>query len=326
MSNHIYYEDLVKISKLLREGTEFNGYQSIWECPGCFAKKKAEKRGGNVKPTLYVNVKLKKGLCQRCGLTVHRKSKPTVEELCQDFLEEKEAVTAEPKYNKWEIESWTTPIDLNKEAGKYLLSRGFSEEVINTFGFRYCSKPYSGIVIPNNPGKFTNFFQIRSLNPNAKLRYLNPTGDKPVYGDFRTNFKEAIVCEGPLSAASTYSRDWASYGLYGKSASISQIRKLKELPIELYHICLDATEGFAILRLAEQLLSIREEVGLILFKEGDPNDNIKFFEQWKNTSVTINKTSLKYLLVKMNFSKEEKVKLDDKRWLEFIKLVRKLRG
>lgn len=300
--------------KLVKAGTGSNGDQNLYICPYCLINT------GKQKAKFYWCTTKNIGHCYVCNTAVYRKR--TIEEICNAFIEEKQIIL--PEYQIWNLSKWTYPIKPDSEHDKYLKGRGITDDLIAKYGIRYCNVPYSGIVLPNGDYTSTNFFQVRNMDKSAKLRYVNPSSTKPVYGMcFLEPKPEAVLCEGILSTISTDSPRYTSYGLYGKSISGLQLKDLLSTPTVLYNVCLDGGEILAIIRLIGQLLTEREVVGVILLPFGkDPNDIMskygkETFAKFYNSRVFFNKTKLS--IMSSQFLKKEE---NESTWYNFCKAAK----
>jgi len=267
------------------------------------------------KPTLYYNVRSGLGYCQRCKSIVVSGKKRTVENVCADYLRMEEE-TAKKKLQEWDISNWTAPLTPEfPEAYDYVTKeRGVPDSVIREYGLRYCERPRRGIVIPNglDPSRVT-FFQLRALRASKRFRYVNLSTVKPVYGDFLPGTRSAVVAEGPFSAMSTQGPDRSGLGLYGKSASNYQLNSLDSLPYQSYTVCLDGGEASATLVLAEQLLSIRDEVYVAPLPPGqDPNDVIRHYEAFYRSRLLVTRTAVVEL--KQRAGRRPKNEIEASKW------------
>lgn len=262
------------------------------------------------------------GHCYACGTAVFKKR--TIEEICADFVAHEERQKEVQVCQRWDVESWTTEIEPGTEAYKYLtVNRKLPVSVIDKYHLRACAIPYPGIVLPNGDDltKVT-FFQVRNLDKKSTMRYLNPSSLKPVYNDFLPAKKEAVLCEGPFSTISTDSDSYNSYGLYGKSASDFQLNWLLNSPTELFTVCLDGKEIKAILRICKQVLTGREQVGVVFLPyEKDPNDVIASFPKFYENKIVLNKMGINLLDKTFGALKEGDETLEN--WIDFFKAAKR---
>lgn len=307
-----------EIKNFRKHGTINEHGEQCYECQLCTIYYGQSKS----KPSLYWNVKKRRGKCFRCQSTIVYGKKLTLEEICQDYLDQNNPEEL-PNLSSWDISKWTYPIKLDKtndEILNYLKNRNISWEIIEKFGIRSCNIPYKGIVLPNglNPNN-VDFFQVRNIDSNASMRYTNPSSTKPVYGSFLEPKTEAIICEGVFSTISTYSPEYNSYGLFGKSASMFQSKWLEDNNTELYNICLDGGEYRSIIRLAEQILKYRDRVGIVFLPwKKDPNNIIGFFDKFYANRSVINKVGLTMIKSKLKTIKEE----NEDSWKKFYSIVK----
>lgn len=283
--------------------------EDLYECPYCLMNT------GKKKNKFYWNARKGIGKCYICLSNVWEKV--SIETICQHFVEDKEKHIEQYQY--WDIKNWTYPIQQNSEQYQYLINRGIDQNLITKYNIKYCNVPYSGIVLPNGLNDTVNFFQVRNLNPKAKLRYVNPSSLKPVYGDFIPKHSNtAMICEGVLSCISTDSNQYNSYALYGKSPSDHQIQVIKDLNYDEHVICLDGGEILAILELAKKLIKLEKPVSIILLPyKKDPNDCKQYFNKFYNNS----RFYLSELGIKIMLNEFKSVGIDatEQDWLKFFK-------
>lgn len=300
-----------EIQHFRKHGHVSDSGQQTYYCELCllYNEKKA-------KPTLIWNTKQNVGYCHRCKSTIW--AKRDIEQICAQYMDNHNPDKCIENYQTWSIKNWTHPIEKDSEPYQYLVNRGINQDLIIKYNIRYCSIPYSGIVLPNGITDEVNFFQIRDLNPKAQLRYLNPSSLKPVYGEFIPKHSNiAVICEGVISCISTDSDQYNSYALYGKSPSDAQMLALKRLDYDEYVVCLDGGEITAILKLAQKLINLEKKVSIILLPiKKDPNDVKQFFNKFFINRVNLTELSIKILLAKFKSIKNE---ANEKEWNEFYK-------
>lgn len=288
-SSAVYsYEKFLSLNpKLVKSNVGSKSDQCVYICPFCLMTT------GKKKAKFYMCTTQGVGHCWACGVAVFRKR--SIEEICADFVAHEERQKEIQVCQQWDVSRWTEPVLPDSgEPYRYLKSRHIDDRLIEKYNLRHCVQPYPGVVLPNgaDPACVT-FFQVRNLDKTAKLRYLNPSSLKPVYNDFFPESREAVLCEGPFSTIATDSDHYNSYGLYGKSASDFQLKWLLGTKTELFTVCLDGKEIRAILRLCKQVLTGRDEVGIVFLPYGkDPNDVIQNFHRFYEHKVVLNKLGL----------------------------------
>jgi hypothetical protein len=301
------FSELQSLGRQVREGTELNRYESIWECPWCTAAHRKKRR-------LYYNTRKRRGVCYICGTAVTG-GRQTIEELCQDYVSREEGggPDAGGVLSHWDLTGWSREIEDGDDFARYLGGRGIHRDLQRRYGLRSSESPKRGVVIPNGfDPRRVNFFQIRDIDPHARLRYVNLSCTKPVYAPhcydredaFRTRAPEALISEGPLNAISADAGDaYHSLALFSKGMSAYQHGVLRDSPIERFAVNLDPPEVYAILSLARQVLGFRDEVSVVLLPWGkDTNDLIGYFPRFYANRATVTRTGWDLLWAKVRRS------------------------
>lgn len=306
----------------LRPANRLNDWEEIYRCPWCEEERgKADTRGH-----LYWNVKKRRGICFRCNTKVVYGKKLTLEEICQDYVREREAAPDSVE-SSWQVEPWSVPAWTHPAARAYLENRRLGVDRQELYQLRYTEEPYPAIVIPNGPDP-TNFFQVRKLEVGPRdLRYINPGCTKPVYGSFLPPTPRVVLAEGPFSAIGAATPGVNGLGLYGKSISAHQKSILESMDsVEEFVVCLDGGEGFAALCLADELFSLGKPVKLVALPYGaDPNDCVEEFPRWLQSAVGVNAVSSAWLLAQLRFTKQDKIQLTRPRWKQFVAALQSLK-
>lgn len=315
MSRYTYEQFLALHPVLIKKNVGSNADKDLYQCPFCL------KNTGKKKNKFYMSRTI--GACFVCSSMVFKKL--SIEELCAEYVEDQERELIEQDYQYWDLSAWTYEIKEGSEQFSYLKHRGITFDLIKEWNLRSCNVPYKGIVLPNDYDlKLSNFFQTRNLDPKAKLRYLNPSSLRPLYGVFILKKSDkAVICEGPFSVISTSSNLYNSIGLYGKSASAHQLEELKKLDYKTYVICLDGGVFKDIIKLAEQILEVRESVEICCLPyDLDPNEILQkhgkeVVAKFINNSISATKLGIKIIKAKFN-----KLEQTERNWYAFHKALR----
>lgn len=256
-------------------GSSSNTNEDIYKCPYCITLRGKEDTRGK----LYFNTKTGQGFCHLCETPVFDDSSIKLEEEGEEYIDFLLKVDDEKKVQEYNL-NWTLNIRDVKEVHDYLLNRNITNDLIDRYQLRACTSPVTGVVVPNKVygiGKnLTDFFQIRDINSQKWLKYINPlNSDKPLYGtDFIGQRKKAFIAEGVFSAiaASSYSDDYAGLCTYGMSIQPEYIRVLRNLPIDEYTLIFDGGELWSILKAAKSLIKTNKRIKIVFlpFKK-DPN-------------------------------------------------------
>lgn len=165
---------------------------------------------------------------------------------------------------------------IGKRAVAYLRNRQIPDELIFSGLF--------GII----PGEFRvyifssdNYWQGRAIANMIEPKYKNPPieiggtlglYDSSIMKDYFDGNESLCVCEGVFSALAVIRRfRLPALCLYGKTARPSQFERLVSIQRKLY-IMLDADAKKNAWELALQLHDVRDDIGIVLLKEGDPED------------------------------------------------------
>lgn len=211
-----------------------------YPCPNCGSR-----------DNLAVNMDRKCGRCFSCDLTV--KIKEIEEFKRRDLIDVAMLFTDKLEYEQRTIianmiwRSITQPLTM--PAYKYLLSRGLTDDIIRHYGICEGKSRYSNrIIVPtwNIEGQAT-FFVARDYTGQAQMKYLNPPKDMCQASMNIWNYQNitgpiVVICEGVFTAirANQYLGGDKAVAVFGKVVKEYQVKKLLELPVSTYIVCLDA--------------------------------------------------------------------------------------
>ena len=314
--------DLGKIIKRTFSGEE------IYYCPWCLEVRGKPDRDGK----LYFNPKKGMGKCFKCGTVCIDDSSPSIDRVYQRYYEKEDARLT----SIFTLKEWTQPVDEVNEVFEYYASRLLSSLAIRDLSIRACTKPYPGLVFPNNiiNGDRTDFFQIRNISKDALIRYTSPSGVKPLYGTstIKTDTTRAVICEGVISTLSFYGiNSLATLALMGKECSPLQLKTLRMLPIQEWFLCLDGGEIKSILSRVDQLQSVGIHPRVVILPFGqDPNNllcqlGLTALQMLLSKSSTLPLNRLALTLIKSELSSVlgRNAKVNQFDWSEFVKICRK---
>lgn len=261
-------------------GYTSDNVHEIHYCPYCVEIRGKPDKAGK----LYFNVNKGEGLCFKCETPVFKNITFEVTTEISKFLQKikekwyKVEVDLDEDRKTYTLQNWTFPISNNVRVANYLSKRNITQDQIERYHLSSCFRPVEGVVVPNHfvNKNVVDFFQIRDISDNAWIKYINPHGEKPIYGiDFLNNCEKVFVAEGVFSsiAATNYSENFGGLGTYGKFIKDSYLKTLKTLTkINEYYLIYDGGEFWSIIKAANKLVKTGRTVKVVLLPyDEDPN-------------------------------------------------------
>ena len=172
----------------------------------------------------------------------------------------------------------------------YLSHRGVGMDQINYYKLSVSKDPDSywadRIFIPCYHEDDVVYWTARSINPDAKLKYMTPYGVDKRYYMFNMNnakqFDSLVITEGAFDAIAVGSN---AVALFGKAASEHHRKVLLESDFTHYTVCLDPDAGKEAYELASWLDSRGKNVYIVTFPEGlDPASDPEVLDRIRNAT------------------------------------------
>lgn len=162
----------------------------------------------------------------------------------------------------------------------YALSRGFTPEQIEFYGFGFAVGDYkhrNRLIIPIERG----YYQARACTQSAKPKYINPDVPKGnrLFNHRFLGSRHIAVCEGCISAIAASTDDIPAIAVLGKSVLIEQAKRIVDSKPAVIDIAFDAgTEtSDATIEFASYLYSYDITVFIRSYQFGDPDECKDYF-------------------------------------------------
>jgi hypothetical protein len=250
--------------------------EARYNCPWC-----EEETGKRSKGKLYFNLKKRVGGCWQCNTVVVDDHNLDIGSLYENYFRRPDpSLKKTMDRQRYRLAGWTKPAMEVDWARDYLIKgRGFTTEQIEAYSVRAAESPERCVILPDQiyPGLTTNFFQLRYLRKEARLKYTNPRDAlKPIYGQHTlAGKKKAFICEGCFSSISqAYALpEWGAVATYGKSVTSDQAKAIGKIDIDDWCFVYDGGEIRSIIDAATTLYEAlgRTVYFLILPYREDPN-------------------------------------------------------